>query len=245
MINRRDFAKLAAIAAAAAVLPPFIPKIDIEDNMQLSAILLKIADNKPLTPQERESLRLMAEETQQRNAQLGGMTAPDGNLHLKTPYAEDMNFGVIPLGSVAYNGLGLGQQSIPNDTQTIIGNSLASQTNISTNKFFRISDDSKKLYIEKVTYRIILYGDMTWNNNATGYRALRKYAYRADGTEISYDVLARAQAVTTGATTYSWICSQRIYGVMQPGDYISFKAYQNSGGALDLNEFSFGAFAVA
>lgn len=86
MIYRRDFAKLAAIALAAAALPPFM-NFETEDNMQLSEILLKIADNKQLTPQEKESLRLMADETQQRNSFIAGNTTPSNTLNIKFPFA--------------------------------------------------------------------------------------------------------------------------------------------------------------
>ncbi len=213
--------------------------------MELGSILVKIAKNEQLSPQELDFVKRLGNETQTRNSQLAGMIGADGNLSLAKPYAQDMDFQVIPLGSIVYNGLSLGQQSIPHNTQTIIGNSTASQANAYTNKFFDISDDGSKLYIKRMVYRIMLYGDMTWDSNPTGYRSLRKYRYRADGSEIGWAALVRAQAVTTGATSYTWLSSQLIQGNLEIGDYISFKAFQTSGAALDLNDFTFGAFAIA
>lgn len=85
MISRRDFVKLSAIVAAVAALP-FIPNFESEDNMQLSSILLKMADNKPLTPQEKESLRMMADETQNRNSFIAQNTTPANTLNIPFPF---------------------------------------------------------------------------------------------------------------------------------------------------------------
>lgn len=57
--------------------------------MELADIFLKLADNKPLTPQEREELRLMGRETQKRNSQVADIFGGDGKPFFKTGFTAN------------------------------------------------------------------------------------------------------------------------------------------------------------
>jgi len=78
MVSRRDFMKMAGLASLASLFPFF----NLGDNMKLSDILLKIANNKKLTKEEKDFLVFQANETQQRNSQVAGFTLKQGGLNV-------------------------------------------------------------------------------------------------------------------------------------------------------------------
>lgn len=240
MINRRTFLKL----AGAGLISLLLPQINIEAEMQLEDVFAKLANQARLTPEELDFLRIQARETQQRNSQVGGWTSADGNPRFNKPFANDMDFQVIPLGSVFFDGLTSGQQIIPNSTQTVVGNGTAVDINITTNKWVTVSADTQRIYLDRLPYRLLFYGQASFADNATGYRSLRIYQYNG-GVETGFEVISRVAPSPSNNTVFSWIVSRKINGNVDIGDYFSFKVYQNSGGDLALQSFNFGLFAIA
>jgi hypothetical protein len=75
MINRRTFLKLAGAGLLSLLLP-----IRIKEQMELSDVWAKLANQARLTPEELDFLKMQGRETQQRNAFVAGNTSPQGTL---------------------------------------------------------------------------------------------------------------------------------------------------------------------
>lgn len=80
-MNRRDFIKLAGLSGLAFL----IPYIEIEEEMELGDIWLKVARNQNLTPQEEEFLRIEGKNTQMRNSFIAGNTSAENKLIVPSP----------------------------------------------------------------------------------------------------------------------------------------------------------------
>lgn len=81
-MNRRDFIKLAGALVGAGALLPILG----DDEMDLGDLLVKIAQNRNLTPHELDALKRIGTETQQRNSFVGGNTTASGGLNVPTPF---------------------------------------------------------------------------------------------------------------------------------------------------------------
>lgn len=81
MINRRTFLKLAGAGLLSLLLP-----IRIKEQMELSDVWAKLANQARLTPEELDFLKMQGRETQQRNAFVAGNTTPQGTLAQDLPF---------------------------------------------------------------------------------------------------------------------------------------------------------------
>ena len=81
-MNRRDFIRLAGLSLLAGFLPP----INLENEMELGDIWVKMANNLRLTPQENDFLKRMGNETQLRNSFVAGNTTADSKLKTEMPF---------------------------------------------------------------------------------------------------------------------------------------------------------------
>lgn len=98
-MNRRSFLKLAGLGLLASLLP----KIDGEVEMEFGDLLLKIANNARLTPQELDYLKRIGAETQQRNAQAVGSQNGAIDLTVNSLTANRVNVGKSVLSGFSCN----------------------------------------------------------------------------------------------------------------------------------------------
>lgn len=173
-------------------------------------LLLKIANNARLTPQELDDLGRFGTETQQRNSLVAGWVNPTTN---SEPIHLDRNIG-IHIKRVA-------DQSFTNNTPTLV----VWDTTVwqQSYKYYDSAISTTKITIP-VTGFYQMIGMAEWDANGTGTRymeLLKNGAYRPFCR--SY-----VSAITGGLTSHI-ITLQEYHNV---GDYLEFSNYQSSGGTL-------------
>ena len=212
--------------------------------MELADVLLKVADNKPLTPQERDFLHRTGTDLQLRAADVGGMGK---QIMTQAIHAQDAYFDRLPNGYMVMDKTSA--TTVSDSTQTTITGyqtwTPATGDTVSTsNQYFDLDTTNGRIYIKKANRQIGFYVFNVWDANALGYRSARVVQYNKDGTEITSSNVFRLSApptnnfVMAGTIFIPWSSPRDV------GDYASLVLFQTSGGALDLNTCAFGAFVI-
>lgn len=187
--------------------------------MELSDILLKMADGKPISPQEREELRLMARDTQQRNAQLGNIIGTDGKPVFKNGFTShgDSYIGNRLLSSVSVRVKSVVSQTIPtSDTTTVSFNT------IDYNDGFTV--DTTTIYIQTTGIYNITFG-VGWDEYLTTSWAMSAAQLNGTTTIWPTSILPACTRLTQTAS------DERL---LQGGEFIRLIARQHTGGNRDI-----------
>jgi len=212
--------------------------------MELPDVFLKVADNKPLSPQERDFLRRMGTELQLRVSDVGGMSKA---ITTSALYAQDTYLDRLPNGYMVMDKNSATTVSTSTQTEITGYDNFTPTTGdeVSTsNQYFDLDTTNGRIYVKKANRQIGFYAFVSWSANATGYRSARVVQYNKDGTEITSSSLFRLSATPTN----NFVMSATIYipwsSPRDVGDYATLVLFQTSGGALDLAQCAFGAFVI-
>jgi hypothetical protein len=208
--------------------------------MQLGDILMKVANNARLTPQEMEFLNRSGKETQQRNAQISGWTDASNTASFSNARFTQAEFSELPLSFFYFRSTT--NQSIANSAfQTI---TFDENVIVSVPAYFtwNAADPTKVFVNQTMTGRgVMLYGQAQFAANATGRRAVRIVSSLADGTTIDTLVAVQAPAVTGFSTIVSFCVP---FFVAKDTAYLTLEVLQTSGGALDMEAINVGIMLV-
>jgi hypothetical protein len=213
--------------------------------MNVSDLILKIADGHKLDISERELLKKSLDE-QDTKISLWSKNGLD-TVSARKVYADEAFFQNSPM---AYKVMDKQvDTTIPDGTFTAI-DSYAAYTPVTgervtaTNDFFELDTTNGRIYIKQNARAYAFYVFTVWATNGTGNRAARLYQYQADGTEITYSLSYRLAPPPDGNLSFATFTVIPWGGSRGIGDYVQLKVYQNSGGNLDLTSVSLGAFVL-
>lgn len=200
----------------------------------------KLANNQPLDAQEEQRLDMAL-----RNLDiLGSWIGSDMNPRLRSFYAEQGAFGIMPNGGSYYYSSA--PQAIGNASATPVTLTVSSETAYGNDWVVRLdSADNTKLVwnpsVENGSNIVMVSGSATFESNATGKRDIymRIYNVSDDSLEASYN-LVTGDARNGNATQLNF----NMPFILYDGFYGKVEAYQNSGGNLNLTFFRIAVFAI-
>jgi hypothetical protein len=213
--------------------------------MNLSDLILKIADGDKLNISERELLKKTLDE-QDTKISLWSKNGLD-TLSTKKVYADEAFFQNALMAFMVMDKQA--DTTIPDGTFTAI-NTYAAYTPVTgervtgSNDYFELDTANGRIYIKQTGRVYGFYVFTVWGTNGTGNRSARLYQYHADGTEITYSVSFRLAAPSDGNMSFSTFTFIPWGGVRGIGDYVQLKVSQSSGGDLTLGQCALGAFVL-
>lgn len=208
----------------------------------LDELLLKVLDDiantRPISPIDREELRLILKDTEELRHIVGAWKNGRGDINVNTIRARSGEFEITPIETLSmyYSNT----TSIPNNAETALVQS-GWEYVTGKSKLYRVNGDK----IE-VTYPSRVLGAFAlgnWAENGTGRRALSLKAYDSSDAQVGglnfYSFkgsgLVGVPDVFPG---FSWIPLE------EDTAYYKMFAYQNSGAALDLEYYELTLIAL-
>lgn len=186
--------------------------------MDLSEILLKIADNKAITPQERDELKRFGTETQQRNALISGSFQNTESLNVKNIKAVSVEADFVS---------SLGCRVLARNTQSIINASgvvVAFDAEIyDDDSMVNLSANNDRVTIN-TSGRWLLVGGCSWSDTGTDFRQFAVIIYNEDGSVAGSGVGSYAVRGGSGIDL--------LY--LKKGQYLQYVVRQDSGSSKTL-----------
>lgn len=163
------------------------------------------------------------------------LSVTDNEINLQNLRAEKGWFGITPLDfQLIYRNTA---QSIPNNSETAISfNTVEAMSDT-----FRV--EGEKIYVRYTGRIICALGKIQWAANATGRRALTLGAYNPAGTLLQGQTLHSFKPHGTLADTFPFATVFILKDFVETG-YLQFKAFQDSGGNLNMDYFIGGLFLL-
>jgi hypothetical protein len=203
-------------------------------------ILVKMAQGDKLTPSELEELRQAARALDEtKNAVKGWLQSGSSDPRFGQMRADSGRFTVAPVGTLYLEVFGDVPQTIPDNTETAVlfdtvaGNPPTLRWDI---------DDPTKIYTLVPGKRYAFIGVAQWEANATGRRAAHINAYDEADVHQWGQTLHSLKPEGTESDTMPF--AQGLVGDAFERAYLQVTVYQNSGGDLDLEYFSFAIFEI-
>jgi hypothetical protein len=150
--------------------------------MQTKSIFMKLANNEPLSVEEKNELGKFSDRVDALEAMYGGMfVGGTSHLSLDTPDIHDPYFVNGALGSLFFGRNTA--QSIPSATNTYITFEEAQDKNFG--RYFSMNADHQRIMIEQNSDRpFSLMGTVTWATNNNGWRAAWMVVFDANDGEL-------------------------------------------------------------
>ena len=199
----------------------------------LEVLLLKLADGEKLSPDEREGLRLIAQDLDRNRIETGSWIGEGSQAVLKSPAIFNPDFRTSPL-SVFHCDLETDTEILNNTDTPITFENYWGDNSV----FDFYQNDKSKIKVNQTNFTVAVFGMVNWETNATGERSLTQNIYNASDVLIGQQPLHRIPAVSGLPTVVPFVCLNPMRGsTLDDAAYLKMIVEQNSGGGLDVRNF--------
>lgn len=207
--------------------------------MLMDSVFEKLSKNETLTDLERSEYLQFMSRVQTSVMRNEAQTDDLGNTRLTTPSIQTPRWINSPLHCISAN-----MQVDYTVTDNAVDQFITFDNTVARGEVFSLHTDNQKiLVLTPGDYFVGMIGRMIWTANATGYRVLELLAY--DENDV---LLGTVSLAVSGGETTSGQPNYKSFGIMFTPDFFSglkyfkLRAFQNSGGNLDLLTVNFGVF---
>lgn len=193
----------------------------------LENIMLKIADNNPLTPQEREMLVRGVRELVQ-------LTTEYKSKRLENPIIVDPDFRSSPLR--VFHCYLATPVAIANNTISLVTFE-TSRGDISIFDFYQ--GNKSKIRMDRSQFNIRIDGVLDWVPDADGYRSVFISVHDSDDVQVGVKEISLVEAVEQAniPTRMNFSYTEDIRDIFPNGVYFSMHVKHEAGANLDLESF--------